>query len=178
MSFDVIELNVEFDYPELKKRSLMLFNQEKKFAEWFYNNKAFYQITLRHAKESGHDLSFFDKFLSSIHDALPENFHGYNPHDATITSLRPGYCYESHTDRMLVIHVPLSTNPHCRIKLEDKSYYFEEGRVYLVNTSKMHTAWNAGDTDRIHFLTGVSHTEIMPYDPEINSNTDSTFKIY
>lgn len=49
-------------------------------------------------------------------------------------------------------HLPIVTNPHVEMRLQDKIYHFDEGNVYYFNNGTAHAAENKGDTMRYHLV--------------------------
>lgn len=72
-----------------------------------------------------------------------------------IMRLRPYQCYSYHIDPTQRMHIPLITNPHCFMIIDDVLYrYPADGNHYLVDTTKIHTFINASLEDRIHIVGG------------------------
>ena len=64
----------------------------------------------------------------------------------------PKTCLSYHRDPSKRIHIPLYTNKHCFLLIDEKAHHLEEGQVYLCDTTKMHTAINASFDMRIHIV--------------------------
>ena len=59
------------------------------------------------------------------------------------------------------IHWVLSTNPQVKMKCDDKEYHFNEFEIWEFNNKSFHSVENAGDSDRVHFITdfvGISES--------------------
>lgn len=66
---------------------------------------------------------------------------------------RPKACYSWHKDEHLRIHVPVVTNDRAYMLFEDMSiHHMPVGRAYVTDTTRHHTAFNAGLHTRIHLL--------------------------
>lgn len=62
-------------------------------------------------------------------------------------------CYSFHLDRSQRIHVPIITNPQSFLIWRDgQIHHLETGYVYLVDTTKEHTAMNGADIPRLHLV--------------------------
>ena len=65
----------------------------------------------------------------------------------------PRSCLSWHRDPEKRIHVPIITNPGCRMVIEDESYHMPaDGSVYITDNSKYHNFFNGGETDRLHLV--------------------------
>ena len=62
-------------------------------------------------------------------------------------------CYYYHSDSTKRLHIPVVTNPHCFLLVDEKMIHLPAtGEAYVVDTTKMHTALNASKEDRIHIV--------------------------
>jgi len=64
-------------------------------------------------------------------------------------------CYTIHKDPSKRIHLPLQTTDRCLfVFLNGANYHLQEGKMYLVDTTKKHTAINAAKDpmQRIHLV--------------------------
>ncbi len=61
-------------------------------------------------------------------------------------------CLSWHKDPQKRIHIPVVTNPGCKMIIEDNIYHMDAGSCYIANTMKKHTALNAGMERRYHIL--------------------------
>ena len=62
-------------------------------------------------------------------------------------------CLTWHRDPSKRIHIPIITNPHNKLVIEDSVHYLPgEGNSYLVDTTKFHSAFNAGTEHRYNLL--------------------------
>lgn len=69
---------------------------------------------------------------------------------------RPKSCLSWHTDDEPRIHIPIITNPGARLVIEDHANHLPaDGSVYLADTTRFHTAFNAGLEPRIHLVACV-----------------------
>jgi|TARA_B110000908_G_scaffold58797_1_gene71475 hypothetical protein len=72
---------------------------------------------------------------------------------ARLMKMKPKTCYSYHQDPTMRMHIPLVTNDHCFIIVNDILHrYPADGSNYLVDTTKMHTAVNASREVRIHIV--------------------------
>ena len=61
-------------------------------------------------------------------------------------------CLTYHYDETPRIHLPLVTNDGCFMIIDDKTEKLHESTAYLVDTTKRHTALNAGEHLRFHMV--------------------------
>lgn len=69
-----------------------------------------------------------------------------------VMMMKPRMCYSYHKDRTKRLHIPLVTNPHCFLVVETEAIHLPRGGMYIVDTTKMHTAFNAWDRVRVHIV--------------------------
>ena len=70
-------------------------------------------------------------------------------------------CYSIHQDSSMRLHLPLVTNPGALMLFpdDDKIVHLPaDGRVFLIDTTRRHSAMNGGMDDRYH-LVGALHEE-------------------
>ena len=61
-------------------------------------------------------------------------------------------CLTWHRDLSKRIHIPVKSQDGCFMVIEDAKYFLEPGKVYLVNTTKFHTAFNGSLSSRVHIM--------------------------
>lgn len=89
-------------------------------------------------------------YMAEVLDMFPEAYRG------AVWAMNPGFRFVEHIDypnnETFRIHIVLYTNPQSLFKLGDETVHMPaDGHLWMVNTgSEMHTAWNDGETDRIH----------------------------
>ena len=79
-----------------------------------------------------------------------------------IMVLPPRVCYSMHRDwSMYRFHVALQTNKHAYIIYESGEMYHipSDGHVYKMETHPIHSAFNGGNSDRIHLVMEVGVKE-------------------
>ena len=70
-----------------------------------------------------------------------------------LMKLKPKSCYSYHRDKTKRIHLVVTTNPDCWMIIEKRICYLPiNGSYYITDTTKMHTAVNASNEDRIHIV--------------------------
>ena len=58
-----------------------------------------------------------------------------------------------HRDPEPRLHIPIITNPGCRMVIEDVSKHLPaDGSVYITNNVKYHNFFNGGEEDRVHLV--------------------------
>lgn len=89
-------------------------------------------------------------YMSEVLDMFPEAYRG------AVWAMQPGFKFVEHIDfpqeETYRFHIVLYTNPDAMFKLGESVVHMPaDGQVWMVATgSEMHTAWNYGNTDRIH----------------------------
>lgn len=66
------------------------------------------------------------------------------------------YWFHKHSHR---IHIPLCTNANCYQIFEDRESHLEVGTVYEINNRIIHSAYNYGNTNRIHIILDLMSKE-------------------
>lgn len=61
-------------------------------------------------------------------------------------------CYTWHRDPTMRLHIPIEVNDGSFMVIEDEVIRFEVGKVYIVDTTKHHTAVNAFREERTHVV--------------------------
>lgn len=66
----------------------------------------------------------------------------------------PMSCYSLHQDEDIRLHLAIQTNPGCFMVFPESGCFHipADGRLYASNTRLIHTAFNAGATDRVHLV--------------------------
>ena len=65
----------------------------------------------------------------------------------------PRSCLSWHRDPEKRLHIPLITNPGCRMVIEDESFHMPaDGSLYITDNTKYHNFFNGGEIDRIHLV--------------------------
>lgn len=92
--------------------------------------------------------SYIDHVLAS----LP-----FRPFRARLMALEPKTCYAIHRDSTPRFHIAVTTTPHARFVFTERQRVYhipDDGHIYFVDTREMHTAFNGGDTLRVHIVFG------------------------
>jgi aspartyl/asparaginyl beta-hydroxylase (cupin superfamily) len=61
-------------------------------------------------------------------------------------------CLTLHNDMTKRVHIPLITNDQCFMVIDSQVHYLEPGKIYLTDTTKLHTAVNASPSFRVHIV--------------------------
>ena len=65
----------------------------------------------------------------------------------------PRSCLSWHRDPEKRLHIPLITNPGCRMVIENESFHMPaDGSVYITDNTKYHNFFNGGEINRIHLV--------------------------
>ena len=58
-----------------------------------------------------------------------------------------------HRDPEPRLHIPIITNPGCRMVIEDESFHMPaDGSLYITDNRKYHNFFNGGEVNRIHLV--------------------------
>ena len=67
-----------------------------------------------------------------------------------------------HKDPEPRLHIPIITNPGCRLVVENRAFHLPaDGSVWVVNAKKYHNFFNGGEEDRIHLVATLPVTKIF-----------------
>lgn len=90
-------------------------------------------------------------YLQKVHDELAKD---YKFGRMRIMALPHKKCMSMHTDSGKRIHIPIETNENCLMIIDNKVHHMPaNGKAYLVDVSKPHTALNANHNFlRLHLL--------------------------
>jgi hypothetical protein len=84
---------------------------------------------------------------------IEELIHKYKMYRTRLMIVKPKSCYTLHKDFGPRIHIPLITNPSAMfVFLKDGLTHLQIGKVYWVDTTKLHSFANFGLTDRLHII--------------------------
>ena len=65
----------------------------------------------------------------------------------------PRSCLSWHRDPEKRLHIPIITNPGCRMVIEDESFHMPaDGNLYITDNRKYHNFFNGGEVNRIHLV--------------------------
>ena len=65
----------------------------------------------------------------------------------------PRSCLSWHRDPERRLHIPIITNPGCRMVIEDESFHMPaDGTLYITDNTKYHNFFNGGEINRIHLV--------------------------
>ncbi len=65
----------------------------------------------------------------------------------------PRSCLSWHRDPEKRLHIPIITNPGCRMVIEDESFHMPaDGSLYITDNTKYHNFFNGGEINRIHLV--------------------------
>ena len=65
----------------------------------------------------------------------------------------PRSCLSWHRDPEKRLHIPIITNPGCRMVIENESFHLPaDGSVYITDNTKYHNFFNGGEIDRLHLV--------------------------
>ena len=65
----------------------------------------------------------------------------------------PRSCLSWHRDPEKRLHIPIITNPGCRMVIENESFHMPaDGSIYITDNTKYHNFFNGGEIDRLHLV--------------------------
>ena len=102
----------------------------------------------------------YDKYFPHIQPILDllKQYYEYKQYAIFITRLAPKAMINPHPDTGNFlelcnrIHVPLKTNPDVKYLIDKNSYYWERGKIYEFDNTRVHGVYNNSDEDRIHLI--------------------------
>ena len=105
------------------------------------------RITDKEHKEIDFTEFLFD--LPYTNSILKEN----KVHRARVMRMKPKTCYTYHQDWTKRLHIPLITNDSCFLIVDKEVMNLPaDGSIYIIDTTKFHTAVNASLEERIHIV--------------------------
>lgn len=105
------------------------------------------RITDKEHKETDFTEFLFD--LPYTNSILKEN----KVHRARVMRMKPKTCYTYHQDYTKRLHIPLITNESCFLIVDKEVMHLPaDGSIYIIDTTKYHTAVNASLEERIHIM--------------------------
>jgi hypothetical protein len=114
------------------------------------------QTGTKHFEES--EFCFFnqelaDTYFHHIYQSLP-----FRIGRMRLVPLQPGEIYQMHTDASRVAHMAITSNEDCRLLFRTGDTYHVplDGRIHLLDTTRYHSAYNAGSTTRIHLTMALA----------------------
>ena len=102
----------------------------------------------KHGTDDYKDTQLVFDFAERIRKTFPYS------RQLSIAAHPPGTKINFHvdTDSYLKIHVPIKTNNSAFFFFEDEKFVLQPGKMYLVNTTKLHGTVNEGNSYRIHLF--------------------------
>ena len=98
-------------------------------------------------------------YFKHVYDQLSQRF---KLGRTRILKKRPRSTLSWHKDPEPRLHIPIITNPGCRLVVEDRAFHLPaDGSVWVVNTKKYHNFFNGGEEDRIHLVATLPLTNIF-----------------
>jgi len=89
-------------------------------------------------------------YIASVLDHFPEAYRG------AVWAMKSGFKFVPHIDfpneETYRMHIVLQTNPWALFKIDNDEFHMPaDGSIWMINTGEYeHTAWNYGDSDRVH----------------------------
>ena len=98
----------------------------------------------------------YGTYIEEVYHSLP-----YQIGRLRLLRVQPRRCYSVHRDSSMRLHLPLITNPSALMLFPDDNKIVHlpaDGRIFLTDTTRRHSAMNGGAEDRYH-LVGALHEE-------------------
>lgn len=93
---------------------------------------------------------FNDTYIKYVYDCLSKK---YLLGRVRILKKEPRSTLSWHRDPEPRLHIPIITNPGCRMVIENNALHMPaDGGVWIVDATKYHNAFNGGEEDRIHIV--------------------------
>jgi hypothetical protein len=102
---------------------------------------------------------FVGTYVEEVYNLLDQMFGVTRGRFMLLNKHKRAYSY--HSDLTPRIHIPISTDDYCMFIINDVVYKLPDvGQLYLVDTTKMHSALNLGYTERLHIVFGLKNVEM------------------
>jgi hypothetical protein len=96
---------------------------------------------------------FHNTYFEEVYNILKRNF---KLGRVRILLKEPRSTLSWHRDPEPRLHIPIKTNPGCRMVIEDFAHHMPaDGTVTITNNTKYHNFFNGGEQDRIHLVACV-----------------------
>ena len=96
---------------------------------------------------------FHNTYFEEVYNTLKRNF---KLGRVRILLKEPRSTLSWHRDPEPRLHIPIITNPGCRMVIEDFAHHMPaDGTVTITNNTKYHNFFNGGEQDRIHLVACV-----------------------
>jgi len=93
---------------------------------------------------------FHNTYFEEVYNILKRNF---KLGRVRILLKEPRSTLSWHRDPEPRLHIPIITNPGCRMVIEDFAHHMPaDGTVTITNNTKYHNFFNGGEQDRIHLV--------------------------
>ena len=96
---------------------------------------------------------FEDTYFKEMYDAITKK---YKLGRVRLLWKLPRTTLSWHRDPEPRLHIPIITNPGCKMVIEDVAKHMPaDGSVWITNNTKYHNAFNGGEENRIHLVACV-----------------------
>lgn len=98
---------------------------------------------------------FIGTYVETVHNTLYEMFGVTRGRFMTLNKKKRAYSY--HSDLTPRLHIPVTTNRDCKFIVDDVVYHLPDvGQLYMVDTTRPHSALNLGYEERLHIVYGIT----------------------
>lgn len=139
------------DLSEYNQFSEVLQYNAKATANWYHANNSIIDNRNNSNYTYWHpDLT--DSYVRTIAERI-ENLSGFKIGQIRLAWLLPDSGYSMHCDtEALRFHIPLITNPWAYFLINDTAHHMDQGKLYHLQTTANHTAFNLGTVPRLHLV--------------------------
>lgn len=125
-----------------------------------------WDVTIGRLKHTGHTEPEVRYFLwdTPIINGLIERFGFFR---CRLMRMAPKSCLTWHHDGGDRFHLPLVTNPGCRMVIENECFHLPAFKLFWTKTSSMHTAYNLSSDWRTHLMGCVTPAVSALYDSSL-----------
>lgn len=166
--FDILEVQTCFEMSSLRRKVRSLIQKyglqlKDDYTTYFglglqyHDDKNPFFDAINSTDFSGQGKKIFNKRNEASFelDVIYQKFPRLQLSRGRILVAKPGFRMRPHTDGpwIMNLHIPLETNPLCRINVDQRSYYLPAmGNSFLVNATRPHAAFNRSNEERIHIV--------------------------
>lgn len=98
--------------------------------------------------------------FGAMTDGIVADVSGPKAYQRMLSVVMPGHEIEPHQDRQAPywkhrVHVPLTSNPKALFIIEGEPWWMAPGIAFAVDTRRLHSVVNVGDTPRVHLMWDV-----------------------
>ncbi len=105
---------------------------------------------------------FEDTYFKHVYDSIVQR---YRLGRVRLLWKLPRTTLSWHRDPEPRLHIPIVTNPGAHMVVESANYHMPaDGRVWITNNTRYHSAFNGGEVDRVHLVATVLDFDMSLFD--------------